>query len=74
MENEDSEEEEEEEEDEERMDDPDWEDESEVLDDEEHGLDKVRITGILVRWGVVVAQKTNARGLSKEGEIFILKK
>jgi hypothetical protein len=33
----------EEEEDEERMDDPDWEDESEVLDDEEHGPDKVRI-------------------------------
>ncbi len=72
VENEDS---EEEEEDEERMDDPDWEDESEVLDDEEQGADKVRI--IPLRWGGGggVAQKTNPRGLrgckkSKEGEIF----
>ncbi len=49
------------EEDEERMDDPDWEDESEVLDDEESGPDKVRI--IPLRWDAVVAQKTNAQGL-----------
>ncbi len=41
VENEDS--DEEEEEDEERMDDPDWEDESGVLDDEEHRPDQVRI-------------------------------
>jgi hypothetical protein len=71
VENEDS---DEDEEDEERLDDPDWEDESEVLDDEEQGADKVRII-CTPRLGAFVEQKTNARGLrgckkSKEGENF----